>query len=117
MKNSGEDGNQAALCLQHETFGIPDDKEALLTRTPEQATHHLVKNNNVIGLSEDLRLKRLTAENQRLKILVEDLTSDKFSQARRITELNEETSRLKKALADLVVGNGNEKGAPSNPEF
>ncbi len=111
MKNRGENGNQAALCLQHEAFGIPDGKEILITRTPEQTTQNPEKIDNIIGLSEDLQLKRLTAENQRLKILVEDLTSDKFIQAQRISELNEEKSRLKKALGELIIDNGDAKSS------
>jgi len=45
----------------------------------------------------------LIAENQHLKILVENLMFDKLSQAQRIMEFNEEKSRLKKALADLIL--------------
>jgi len=103
MKNIGENGNQAALSLQHESFAMPDGKEIFTISTPEQTTHQSAKKDNIIGLSEDLRFKRLTAENKRLKIFVEDLVSDKCCQARRITELNEETARLKKALAGLIL--------------
>ncbi len=107
MKNSGGDGNQTALCLQHEAFGISEGKEIFTISTPEQTTPHPTKKNNIIGLSEDLRFNQLTAENQRLKTLVEDLMLDKLSQAQRIMELNEEKSRLKKALADLILDNHN----------
>lgn len=105
MKNSGGDGTQVALCLQHEAFGIPDGKEIFTISTPEQTTSYPIKKNNIIGLSEDLHFKRLIAKNQRLKTLVEDLMLDKLSQARRIMELNKEKSRLKKALADLILDN------------
>jgi hypothetical protein len=107
MKNSGENGSQAALCLQHEAFEIPDDKEIIISRTPEQTTQHPVKKNNIIGLSGDVRHHLLKLENKRLKALVEDLILDKSCQARRIMELNRETSRLKKAIADLIIGNEN----------
>ena len=109
MKNSGKDGNQAGLFLQHEAFGIPDRKKNFMISTPEQTTHHPAKENNIIGLSEDLQFKRLKVENQRLKALVEDLIFDKTCQAKRIKELNDEKSRLKKALADLILDNGNGK--------
>ena len=107
MKSSGENGNQAALCLQHEAFGIPDGKEILITRTPEQTKQHPVKKNNIIELPEDVGHHLLKAENKRLKALVEDLIFDKTCQAQRITELNRETSRLKKAIADLFIDNQN----------
>jgi hypothetical protein len=105
MKNSREKGNQAALFVQHEAFGIPDSKEILITRTPEQSTQNSEKISNIIGLSEDVRHSLLKVENQRLKALVEDLILDKTCQARRITELNRETSRLKKVIADLILDN------------
>lgn len=104
MKSSGEKGNQAALCLQHEAFGLPDGKDGLTTIARE-AIDHPARKNNIIGISEDLRLNVLKAENQRLKALVEDLSLDKTCQAQRIAELNRETSQLKKAIADLIIGN------------
>jgi len=107
MKNNGGDVTQAVLCLQHEAFGIPDGKEIFTISTPEQTTSHPIKRNHIIGLSEDLRFKQLTAENQRLNALVESLMLDKFSQAHRIMELNEEKSRLKKAIADLILDTQN----------
>lgn len=103
MENSGGGGTQTALCMEHETFGMPDGKENFTISTPKQTTHNRTKKNNIIGLSEDLRFKQLEVENQRLKTLVENLMFDKLSQARRIMELNEEKSRLKKALADLIL--------------
>jgi hypothetical protein len=103
MKKFGKNRNPAAHSLQHEAFGMPDGKEIFTITTPEQTTHQTASKDNIIGLCEDLRFKRLTAENKRLAILVEDLVSDKGCQAQRITELNEETSRLKKALAGLVL--------------
>ena len=111
MKNSRVIGNQTALCLQHEEFEIPDDKEIATISTPDQAALHRTMKNNIFGLSEDLRLKQLTSENQCLKKLVEDLMHDKLSQAHRIMELNEEKSRLKKTIADLILCNGYTKGS------
>lgn len=107
MKTSGENGNHATLCQQHEDFGIPDGKEIFMVRTPEQTTHYPEQKNNIIGLSENVQLNLLRAENQKLKTLVEDLIHDKACQAQRITELNQEKSRLKKTIADLIMDNGN----------
>jgi len=85
---------------------MKNSKGALMSRTPEQAAHYPEKKNNIIGLSQDSRFNQLTFENQRLKSLIDDLAFDKSFQARRITELNEEVSRLKKTIADLVLNNG-----------
>ena len=79
------------------------EKEIFTIHTPDQSALHCIGKNNVIGLSGDLRFKQLSDENQRLKLLVEDLMADKFHQAQRIMELNDEKSRLKKALAELIV--------------
>lgn len=103
MKNSRGVGTQTALCKTHEAFGMPADKEIFKINTPEHPTHQPASKNTLIGLSEDLRLKQLTIENQRLKTLVENLTVDKLNQAQRIMALNKETSRLKKVLADLIL--------------
>ena len=103
MKNSVSVETQTAPCQPHEAFGMTDGRENLTINTPEQPAHHRTTKNNIIELSEDLRLKQLTAENQRLKTLVENLAFDKLNQAQRIMELNKEKSRLKKALADLIL--------------
>jgi len=92
MKNIRDNGNPAVVRLQHEAY-----------RLPEQTAHQTAKKDSIIGLSEELHLKRLTAENKRLQVLVEDLVADKCFQAQRITELNEETVRLKKTLAGWVL--------------
>jgi len=105
MKNNVGSRKHAALCLQHEVFGIPYGKEIFANSIPEQTEPHLLKKINMFGLSEDSGFKQLTEENQNLKSLVGDLMLDKLSQAQRIMELNEEKSRLKRALADLVLGN------------
>ncbi len=84
-----------------------DDKEIATISTPDPAALHRTMKNNIFGLSEDLRLKQLTSENQSLKKLVEDLMHDKLSQAQRIMELNEEKSRFKETIADLILDKQN----------
>lgn len=109
MKTIGENRNPAAICLQQTSLAIPDTGEIQPNIPPIQSIPQELKKNNIIGLSEDVRIRMLTSENQRLKDLVESLVTDKQYQARRIMELNEEKSRLKKTLADVIIGGENGK--------
>ena len=107
MKKSGGNGNPAAHYLRQQASDIRDEKEIFTIRTPEHISLHREAKNTAFGLSDELRLKQLSAENQRLKTLVEELMVDKFSQAHRIMELNDEKARLKKALADQILNDHN----------
>ena len=103
MKTSGEKEHQAASCSRDDVFGVFDSPEVPAVSTIKSGPHHSDRKNNIIRFSENVRIQLLTAENQRLKNLVEDLILDKQCQARRIGELNDEKKQLKKALAELIL--------------
>ena len=109
MKNRGGNGQQAALAVQQEIFDMPKAKIISTIDMAEQALYRQTMKSSSMESCEACRFMLLEDENRRLENIVEDLKLDKLSQAKRLKELNEEKSRLRDALAEMMLDNHNLK--------